>query len=165
MPFSTIVPATDETPRDGESPESYVRRVARDKAQDAALRVRGSLVLSADTVVTFDDQILGKPVDRADAIRMLEKLSGREHQVYTAVCVVDQIDDRLREGVERTAVRFRAVTLTEIEDYVDRENVLDKAGAYAIQGSAREFIPGIEGSYSNVMGLPLTLVYNLLCKT
>jgi septum formation protein len=123
------------------------------------------LILSADTVVTFDGRILGKPEDRADAIRMLEGLSGREHQVYTAVCVVDQMEDRLREGFERTAVRFRVLSLSEIEDYVDRENVLDKAGAYAIQGAAREFIPGIEGSYSNVMGLPLALVFNLLCKT
>jgi septum formation protein len=165
MPFSSITPSVDETPKNGESPESYVRRVAREKAMEVAPRVSGSLILSADTVVTFDGQILGKPADRADAIRMLERLSGREHQVFTAVCVVDQTEDEVREGVERTAVRFRVLTSYEIEDYVDREDVLDKAGAYAIQGLARKFIPGIEGSYSNVMGLPLALVFNLLCRT
>ena len=162
--FSIVVPTIDETPRAGESFESYVLRVAREKAMDVASRVAGSVILSADTVVTIDGEILGKPTDRGDAIRMLAKLSGREHQVYTAVCVIDQTRGQKREGVDRTAVWFKPLTGAEIQDYIDRENVMDKAGAYGIQGFASVFIPRIEGSYSNVMGLPLALVYDLLSR-
>ena len=162
LPFSVVVPGIDESPRNGESPENYVVRVAREKGMDVASRVDGSLVLSADTVVTIDGEILGKPLGRDDAIRMLGKLSGREHRVYTAVCVIDQVKGKVREGLERTAVSFKPLTATEIQAYVDREDVLDKAGAYAIQGFASVFIPAISGSYSNVMGLPLALVYELL---
>lgn len=162
IPFSIVVPETDESPRVGESPEDYVVRVARDKARNVASRVRNSIVLSADTVVTIDGEILGKPLDRADAIRMLTRLSGREHQVLTAVCVIDQHNGKVREGVEKTAVSFRILSGPEIEDYLERENVMDKAGAYAIQGFASVFIRRIAGSYSNVMGLPLALVYDFL---
>jgi len=162
VPFSIVVPLTDESPRAGESPEDYVVRVARDKARDVASRVNRSIVLSADTVVTLDGEILGKPRDRADAIRMLTRLSGREHQVFTGVCVINQLNDQMREGLEKTAVSFRKLSAREIEDYIERENVMDKAGAYAIQGFASVFIPRISGSYSNVMGLPLALVYDFL---
>ena len=165
IPFSIVVPETDERPRAGESPEDYVVRVAREKALDVSSRVVDSVVLSADTVVTIDGHILGKPRDRSDAIRMLTQLSGREHQVFTAVCVLDQRDDQIREALEKTAVSFRQVTGLEIEDYVGRENVMDKAGAYAIQGFASVFIPRISGSYSNVMGLPLAMVYELLGRS
>jgi len=137
MPFSVVVPGIDETPQPAESPEIYASRVAREKALDVSARVSGALILSADTVVTLDNEILGKPVDRDDAIRMLEKLSGREHTVYTAVCVVDQPGGRRREGIEGTLVRFRRLVRQEIVAYVERENVMDKAGAYAIQGFAR----------------------------
>jgi septum formation protein len=166
IPFSIVVSAADETPKKAESPEDYVVRVARAKGQDVASRVTGSVVLSADTVVTIDGEILGKPVDRTDAIRMLEKLSGREHDVYTAVCVIiqsnGQSSEEMREGLERTRVWFSGVTRTQISGYIDRENVMDKAGAYAIQGFASVYIPKIEGSYSNVMGLPLAMVWELL---
>ena len=165
IPFSIVVPETDERPRAGESPEDYVVRVAREKALDVSSRVVDSVVLSADTVVTIDGHILGKPRDRSDAIRMLTQLSGREHQVFTAVCVLDQRDDQIREAVEKTAVSFRQLTGLEIEAYVGRENVMDKAGAYAIQGFASVFIPRISGSYSNVMGLPLAMVYELLGRS
>jgi septum formation protein len=160
--FSIVVPTIDESPRAEESPENYVVRVAREKARDVASRVSRSVVLSADTVVTIDGEILGKPHDRADAIRMLARLSGREHQVFTAVCVINQLSGEMREGLETTAVSFRKLSPQEIEDYIERENVMDKAGAYAIQGFASVFIPRISGSYSNVMGLPLALVYDFL---
>ena len=165
IPFSIVVPETDERPQAGESPEDYVVRVAREKALDVSSRVVDSVVLSADTVVTIDGHILGKPRDRRDAIRMLTQLSGREHQVFTAVCVLDQRDDQIREAVEKTAVSFRQLTGLEIEGYVERENIMDKAGAYAIQGFASVFIPRISGSYSNVMGLPLAMVYELLGRS
>jgi septum formation protein len=162
IPFSIVVPNTDETPRIGESVREYVVRAAREKAVDVSARVSGSLVLSADTVVTLDGGIFGKPKDRPDAIRMLTRLSGRDHLVITAVCILDQSNGRLREGIDETVVSFKALTETSIRDYADRENVMDKAGAYAIQGFASVFIPRISGSYSNVMGLPLALVYELL---
>lgn len=162
MPFSIVVPGIDESPRAAEPPEAYVVRVAREKALDVASRVKQSIVLSADTVVMIDGEILGKPRDRADAIRMLTKLSGRDHWVLTAVCVINQLKNKMREGLEKTEVSFRQLSSIEIENYVGRENVMDKAGAYAIQGFASVFIPRISGSYSNVMGLPLALVYDLL---
>jgi septum formation protein len=162
IPFSIVVPAIDETPRAGDRPQDYVLRVAKAKALDVASRVSESVVLSADTVVTIGDEILGKPRDRADAIRMLTKLSGREHRVFTGVSLLDQGEGALRSGVEQTSVFFRKLSSDEIENYLDREDVMDKAGAYAIQGFASVFIPKISGSYSNVMGLPLALVYELL---
>lgn len=161
IPFSVVVSTADETVQPGESPEAYVVRVARAKGQEVASRVRGCLILSADTVVTIDGEILGKPTDRNDALRMLERLSGHEHAVYTAVCFIDQTAGTLREGMDRTRVWFNPMTREEIVDYIDRENVMDKAGAYAIQGFAGVYIPKIEGSYSNVMGLPLELVWKL----
>jgi nucleoside triphosphate pyrophosphatase len=162
IPFSIVAPNTDETPRIGESVKEYVARVAREKAADVGARVTGSLVLSADTVVTLDREIFGKPKDHTDAIRMLTRLSGRDHVVLTAVCILDQSKRRLREGIEETVVSFNALTESMIRNYLERENVMDKAGAYAIQGFASVFIPRISGSYSNVMGLPLALVYELL---
>jgi len=162
IPFSIVVPNTDETPRIGESVQEYVARVAREKAADVGTRVTGSLVLSADTVVTLDGEIFGKPKDRTDAFQMLTRLSGRDHVVFTAVCILDQSKGRLREGIEGTIVSFNALTESMIRNYLERENVMDKAGAYAIQGFASVFIPRISGSYSNVMGLPLALVYELL---
>jgi len=162
IPFSVVVSTADETVQSGESPETYVVRVARAKGLEVASRVSNSLVLSADTVVTVDGEILGKPTDRSDAIRMLEKLSGREHAVYTAVCVIDQTTGRMREALDQTRVWLRPMTRAQILDYIERENVMDKAGAYAIQGFASVYITKIEGSYSNVMGLPLALVWDLL---
>ena len=164
IPFSVVVSTADETPHKGELPENYVARVARAKGLEVAAQVSHSVVLSADTVVTVDGEILGKPVDREDAVRMLEKLSGREHAVFTAVCVMDQSTGRMREAIDRTRVWFSAMTREQILDYIDRENVMDKAGAYAIQGFASVYIPKIEGSYSNVMGLPLSLVWNLVSR-
>src|SRR6185436_15044632 len=117
--FSVVVSTADETAHSGELPEDYVMRVARAKGADVANRVSGSLILSADTVVTIDGEILGKPLDRADAIRMLEKLSGREHAVYTAVCVLDQLTGKTREGIDRTRVWLNPMTREQVVDYID----------------------------------------------
>jgi septum formation protein len=127
--------------------------------------VSNSIVLSADTVVTVDGEILGKPADEQDAIRMLRRLSGRQHLVYTAVVVIDQVRSNTFEGLDRTEVWFVSMTDAQIRDYIRREDVMDKAGAYAIQGFAAVYIPKIAGNYSNVMGLPLPLVYELLSRT
>jgi nucleoside triphosphate pyrophosphatase len=164
-PFTVVPSAIEETPSCGEDPETFVVRVAREKGMEVASRVSQSAILSADTIVTVDNEILGKPVDEADAIRMLRKLSGRDHLVLTAVTLVNQTKQETLEGVERTRVWFASLTNREILDYIGRENVYDKAGAYAIQGYAGVYIPKIEGNYFNVMGLPLPLVHQLLCRT
>src|SRR5262249_34337223 len=124
-----------------------------------------SLILSADTIVTIDGEILGKPSDENDAIRMLKKLSGRRHSVYTAVTLVNQVKPETLEGLDRTEVWFDPLDESQIRDCVRREHVLDKAGAYGIQGYIGLHIPRIEGNYFNVMGLPLPLVYKLICRT
>ena len=165
IPFTVMPSSVDETPRAGEDPEIFVARVAREKGLDVASRVFGSVVLSADTVVTIDNEILGKPEDEQDAIKMLKTLSGRDHWVYTAVTVINQLKQETLEGIDRTRVSFAPITEQEIADYIRRENVLDKAGAYAIQGYAGVYIPRIDGNYFNVMGLPLPLVHQLLCRT
>ena len=132
---------------------------------EVASRVAHSVIVSADTVVTINGEILGKPADEDDAICMLRKLSGRDHWVLTAVTVVNQVRQETFEGLERTRVWFHPLTDEQIRDYLRRENVFDKAGAYAIQGYAGLYIPKIEGNYFNVMGLPLPLVHELLCRT
>lgn len=149
----------DETARRGESPEDYVKRVACDKAL-ASRAAPGEIVLGADTVVVIDGEILGKPAHSGDAVRMLGLLAGREHQVLTGIC--------LRRGAEMvidcaiTRVWFKPLTREEIADYVSTGEPLDKAGAYAIQGLASKFIERIEGSYTNVVGLPIELVQQVL---
>src|SRR5437763_10805161 len=164
-PFTVVPSAIDELPAPGENPEAFVARVAREKGVEVASRVSQSVVLSADTVVTIDNEILGKPEDEQDAQRMLRKLSGRDHWVYTAVTVVNQLKHETLEGIERTRVWFNPLTDSEIAKYIRREYVFNKAGAYAIQGYAGVYFSKIEGNYFNVMGLPLPLVHELLCRT
>jgi septum formation protein len=165
IPFTVVPSSIREIPVPGESAEVFAARVAREKGADVAERVAGSVVLAADTVVTIDDEILGKPVDEDDAVRMLSTLSGRDHWVCTAISVTNQLKKETREGLARTRVWFKPMTEAEIIDYVRREDVFDKAGAYAIQGYAAVYIPKIEGNYFNVMGLPLPLVHELLRRT
>lgn len=161
-PFSVIPASIDETPFSGEAPEAYVVRMAREKGQNVAARVENARVLSADTIVVIDGEILGKPVDRGDAARMIGKLSGREHAVYTAVCLIDTESGEAVEKLDRTRVWFRTLDATAIAHYLDREDVMDKAGAYAIQGLAGVYITKIEGNCFNVMGLPMGIVDDLL---
>ena len=118
------------------------------------------MILAADTTVAVGNEILGKPRDDEDARRMLEKLSGRRHEVYTGVCL--RSERMIHTEVACTGVWFEALSKTEIDDYVRSGEPLDKAGAYAIQGLASKFIPRIDGSYSNVVGLPVDLVYRML---
>ena len=142
-----------------EDPTDYVRRLARAKAE--AIEPAGKdVVLGADTVVVADHHVLEKPVDEADARRMLRILSGRAHYVTTGVC----LRSRMREVVDTatTAVRFVELTDAEIAAYVGSGEPMDKAGAYAIQGLASKFIDRIEGCYFNVVGLPVALVYRHL---
>lgn len=151
----------DEAVRSGESPRAYVQRMARDKAAALVSRVEGrAAVLAADTTVVADGRILGKPADRAESRLMLGLLSGREHQVYTAVALA--LDGTLNEHLAVTAVQFRHLSATEIDAYWDTREPEDKAGGYAIQGLGAVFVREIRGSYSGVVGLPLYETAELL---
>ena len=155
-----------EDPRPGEDPIAYVTRLARQKAEAvlAELSSKGPtsplVVLGADTTVTLDNQILGKPEDPADAARMLRLLSGRTHRVITGVAVVTV--GAAEVAAEVTGVRFLALSDEEIGAYIATGEPMDKAGAYAIQGRAARWIPRVEGCYFNVVGLPLSLVSTML---
>ena len=160
--FDVIQANVDETVYPRELPEVYVRRVAEAKARAVAARARERLVLAADTTVVIDDAMLGKPLDDDDAKRMLCLLSGRTHEVLTAVAVCGAGKAELLVDVERTEVEFAPLTEFEIDWYVATGEPRDKAGAYAIQGYASRFVTRIDGSYSNVVGLPIALVYEML---
>ena len=150
----------DESRESGETPAMYVVRVARVKATAGAGRHPTRVVLAADTTVVLGDVVLGKPRDRADARDMLRQLSGGSHVVMTAVALASNGD--VRTHLERTTVWFRVLTEQEIEWYAQSGEPMDKAGAYAIQGLAARFIPRIDGSYSNVVGLPVAAVADLV---
>lgn len=156
LPFHIVPASIDETPESGESAQVYVERLARSKALAGLnfLAQRADVcVLGADTAVVLDGRILGKPVDREDALAMLQALSGREHEVLTAVAVADR--DRCEARVVSSRVTFREVSVEEAERYWETGEPQDKAGGYAIQGLAAVFVSRVEGSYSAVVGLPL----------
>lgn len=181
----------DETPLPGESARACAERLAQEKAL-AVWHIRPQdVVLGADTVVVVDETILGKPIDGDDAARMLRLLSGRVHSVITGVCTVQaavsrqgivasetrggrssQVKEKilrtenreLKTASETTLVTMNELSESEIRDYVASSEPMDKAGAYAIQGRAARWIPRIEGDYSNVVGLPVALVYRMLSQ-
>ncbi len=153
----------DETRMPGEAPRDYVVRLALDKARAAWERVghvAQTVILAADTAVVLGDEILGKPRDRADALAMLGRLSGRTHRVLTAVAVCDA--SGVKSDCNESLVSFRTLGPGEAEQYWNTGEASDKAGAYAVQGCAALFIERIEGSYSGVMGLPLFETARLL---
>jgi len=159
IPF-TVRPATIEEIRDwDETPESYVRRLARSKAEAISFHSE-ELVLAADTTVAVDGSVLEKPGDAADARRMLSMLQGRWHEVLTGICLLNRA--RHIADCETTRVRFASLSPQEIDDYVATGEPMDKAGAYAIQGAASRFVDRIEGCYFNVVGLPVALVWKHL---
>jgi len=172
--FEIVVPEVDETRRDGEPAEEYVRRVSLDKSSAALGSVRADdgnanpagvernpdVIVAADTVVVVDGDVLGKPRDDPDAASMLRRLSGRWHEVMTGVSVRSGFGET--GSVAITRVQFAELTESDIDWYVTSGETVDKAGAYAIQGLASRFIPRIEGSYANVVGLPIALVQELL---
>jgi septum formation protein len=151
----------DESPLGGESPADYVARVARDKAR-ASGPGTDEVVLAADTVVVVDGMILGKPADDHDAARMLRLLSGRVHEVLTGIAI--RAGDRETSAVESTAVTFVPLADEAIRWYVASGEPRDKAGAYAVQGLASRFVSRIDGSYSNVVGLPVAGTCRLLTE-
>jgi len=149
----------------GEGAAGFAERMARDKARAIRASAPDSVVLGADTIVVARDQVLGKPTDAADAVRMLRLLSNRQHFVITGVCLIGtdfQEGDFEDVRSAKTAVHFTALTDAEIRDYVSTGEPMDKAGAYAIQGHASRWISKLEGDYSNVVGLPVDLVRRML---
>lgn len=156
VPFITLSASIDETPLPAEAASGYVERLALEKARAglASLeRTDAAVVLGADTAVVVDGRILGKPVDRADALAMLDALSGREHEVLTAVALVSVA--REDAHVVTSRVRMRVLAPGEAQAYWETGEPQDKAGSYAIQGLAGVFVTQLEGSYSAVVGLPL----------
>ncbi|GLX13318.1 Maf-like protein [Pseudomonas straminea] len=165
VPFTTHVVPIDETAQPGEAPAAYVERLARAKAQAALATLadrRDAVVLGSDTAVVLDGRILGKPVDREDALVTLGALSGREHQVLTAVALVS--DSRAEARVVTSTVCFKPLDRKQIEAYWATGEPRDKAGSYGIQGLAAVFVSQMQGSYSAVVGLPLCETAELLAQ-
>jgi septum formation protein len=161
----TVVPSQiNEDYISGESPREHVLRLAHEKALEIAGRadVPGRWFIGSDTVVVRDDAILGKPVDAADAAAMLTSLSGRSHEVLTAFTVHDREQGITLSEVVSTAVRFKELTAAEVSGYIASGEPFDKAGAYAIQGIGAFMVQAINGSYTNVVGLPLCEVVDVL---
>ncbi len=144
----------------GEAPDAFAKRMAREKASAVAAQHPDQIVLGADTVVVVDDQALGKPENEQDAVRMLRLLSGRKHEVITGVCLMGKNFEDTR--CESTAVYFSELSDDDVRAYVASGEPMDKAGAYAIQGGASPWIAKIDGDYSNVVGLPVSLVLRML---
>ncbi len=156
IPFEVRAADIDETPLKGERAGDYVRRLAKAKA----LAVDGELVLAADTTVVVDDAILEKPVDAADAVRMVRLLAGRRHQVMTGICL--RRGDQSIVDAAITDVWFAPMNEAEIAEYVASGEPMGKAGAYGIQGLASKYVERIEGCYFNVVGLPVSMVWRYL---
>jgi septum formation protein len=159
LSFETVRPDADEKPQTGETPVQYAVRTAREKAESIKTRP-GAVILGADTVVAVEGSILGKPADEEDARRMLRLLSGKLHEVITGVCL--RSAEKTVCFHTATAVLFRELSGEEIAAYVATGDPLDKAGAYAIQNGAAGMVRRIDGSYSNVVGLPLCEVIEAL---
>lgn len=159
VPFTVCPADIDEAMDPSLPPQQEVARVSRCKAE-ATPRDPGDVVIAADTIVVLENKVLGKPADKADAIRMLRSLSGRDHQVMTGVTVLRH--DKAITHTEITDVHFRPLTEGEILRYVETGEPMDKAGAYGIQGYAAPFVESIRGDYYNVMGLPVCCLWQML---
>ena len=158
IPVRVVPPNIPEVRREFETPVDYVERLAREKA----LSVPGELVLGADTTVVVRDAVLEKPSDRAEALRMLQKLQGRTHQVVTSVALV--ADERVHQATDVTNVVFRRLDDALLESYVATGEPMDKAGAYGIQGYGATIVARVDGDYFAVMGLPLQRLVRLLAE-
>lgn len=159
-PHEVMVAGIDEAVLPNEGPATYVRRLARAKAEAVAGRLSEGLVLGADTTVVVGNEILGQPADEADARRMLDLLNAKWHDVLTAVAIV-RVGGESRVAHETTRVRFAEMSDKEIDWYIATREPFGKAGGYGIQGKAALFIEEIAGDYFNIMGLPIRLVYEL----
>lgn len=164
LSFSIQSSDVDETTKVGLAPAQIVEELALRKAQAIASRSSEGIVLGSDTIVVLDGQVLGKPLDEADACRMLSALQGREHTVYSGVALVDAQTGQKEVAHSRTDVRIRRLSDTEIKSYVATGEPMDKAGSYAIQGIGATLVEGITGDYFTVVGLPLGLTASMLAR-
>ncbi len=164
LAFEVVLPAQVEEIEQGDSPESVAEINARAKAEAVAALHPDRWVMGADTVVARDGILFGKPADRADAERMLRELAGRAHDVYTAVCLCRRADQRRETFCDRTRVWMRPLDPTGIGAYLDKINPYDKAGSYAIQEHGAGIVDRIEGSYTNVVGLPVERLIEALSR-
>jgi len=162
--FSVVPADINEEVLPGEKPSEHVMRLAREKADAVAATTRGRFFIGADTVVVLDERIMGKPVDDAEAYRMLSALSGRSHEVITGFSVFDKVSGIHLTRCVVTEVTFKELSEGEIRAYIATGCPMDKAGAYAMQGGAVHFIRSICGSYTNVIGLPMTELYETLSQ-
>jgi septum formation protein len=163
IPYEVLPADIDEQVIGHEAPDAYVVRLAREKAQAVLTSRPGRLVLGADTTVVLDGVIIGKPADPEDAARILLELSGKRHFVVTGVALAGPGPDQVEAAAVTTAVEFAHLDADEIRAYVASGEPMDKAGAYGIQGRASRYVRRIEGSYSNVVGLPVELVW-AMCR-
>lgn len=154
----------DESRASKLNPEKYAMFLSRKKAETVAKKFSNAIIIGADTIVLLNNEIIGKPKDAHDAKKILQRLSGKMHIVITGLTVIDTVTNRKITTDEKSKVYFKKLTKREIENYVNSENLMDKAGAYAIQGKAALFIEKIEGDYFNVVGLPLFRLSELLKK-
>ena len=163
IPFIVMPGNVDEAKVEYEgTPAKMAEHLAYVKARDVADKVDKGIVLGADTIVVSDDEVYGKPADEADAMRMLEHLSGREHMVVTGIALIDTNSGKEVKGHEITKVRFSSLTKEEITAYINTREPFGKAGAYAVQGRGALLVEGVYGCYSNVVGLPLRKLGNML---
>lgn len=162
--FEVVVPENINEEQISDDPVSHVLELSRKKAESVAKRVGDSIILGADTIVVLDGEILGKPKDSDEAFKMLKKLSGMEHKVYTGISLVDKDKGRVLSGYQLTKVKFNQLKDKEIKDYIDTGEPLDKAGAYGIQGMGNFLVEKIDGDLDNVIGLPLRKLKELLIK-
>jgi septum formation protein len=162
IPFEVWAPEVDETPLPNEEPEIMVERLARAKAEIVAVVNPGRWVIAADTTVAVDHHVLGKPVDEADAARMLGLIQGRRHEVHTGLCL--RKDDEIHSFVDTAEVYIRPVSEAQARWYASTGEPMDKAGAYAAQGIAAIFIERIEGSFPTVMGFPVERFAELVAR-
>jgi len=163
IPFTVMPADVDEGKAElYGTPEKNAEQLAFMKALDVAKSVGSGLVLGADTIVVCDDEVFGKPVDEDDARRMLNRLNAREHLVITGIALLDAAKGSAMVGHEVTKVRFAKLTQPEIEGYISSGEPFDKAGSYAVQGKGALLVDGIDGCYTNVVGLPLRKLFSFL---
>ncbi|MEE9435242.1 MAG: Maf family protein [Candidatus Adiutricales bacterium] len=162
LSFEVKPSRVDESLISGEAPRNYVLRLAKDKAEWQADKNRGAWILAADTIVTLNNSVIGKPRHKKEAVEMIRALSGRCHEVLTGYYLLNRDLGECGRGLSSTEVEFRTLTNREIEDYVDSGESLGKAGAYAIQGLGATLVTRVNGSYTNVIGLPLAEIIELM---
>jgi len=164
LKFKILPASVNEDYMDGETPRQHVRRLSQDKARALAHKYPDAWVLGADTIVVIDDLILGKPKNKKQAQQMLERLSGREHKVFTGFTLARMASKTTKTTVIQSVVKFKPINAEEMEWYISCDEPYDKAGGYAVQGKGAYFIKAIRGSYTNVIGLPLCEVLEELKK-